>query len=189
MQKDNVDCAERTQGATRLRLSPRTKQCLNRCAKCRKFKWLFDELKAAKKSTLGSDFRRERGADHERARFRVRISKLVQAICDSGPRRIDIENEKLRVELCGKFSEFLNRARNDADVLRREFLQRRADGSPQRIILLEQDDVWLRHICISGFRTSRHLGKPSKFLQYDKAGALVKGKQVQFVYRCSADCW
>ena len=60
------------------------------------------------------------------------------------------------------FSSSLDRARNDADVLRREFLQRRGDGCRQRIILLEQNDAWLRHICIGGFRTSRHLDKPLK---------------------------
>ena len=37
----------------------------------------------------------------------------------------------------------------------------------------------LRQIRGGRFTTSRHLGKTSKFLEYDKAKELVKGKQAQ----------
>jgi hypothetical protein len=106
----------------------------------------------------------------------MRITKFFEKTRQSLPRRIDIENEKLRSEIISEFLELLDRAGDGNVVLRSEFPQRRSNRSAESIVLLEQDDAWLRRSCADGFGTSRHLGKPLECLAYDKVKALVKGK-------------
>src|SRR5205085_7107717 len=69
-----------------------------------------------------------------------------------------------------------------AGMFRCEFFQRRADCRGQRVVLFEQKNTMLRHIRAGRFTTSSHLGNTSKFLGYDKAECLVKGKQAQVMY-------
>ena len=94
---------------------------------------------------------------------------FLEEIRQASPRWVDIENEKLGVEIGSELFRFGQRAGDCAEILRREFFQRRADRRSQRIVLFEKKNITLRHIRVGRFTTSRHLGKPSKFLEYDKA--------------------
>ena len=96
------------------------------------------------------------------------------------PGRIDIDDKQFRTDLRGELFRFMKRPSYRSRVLRREFLQSRANGSSQGIVLFEKKNITLRHIRTGRFTTSRHLGNTFRFLEYDKAKRLVKGKQAQF---------
>ena len=130
------------------RFSPGAEQCLHRCAERSQFERLFHELEGTGKSALGRDLGGNRGPDYQRPRFGMRIAKLSQRSGNSRPRRIDVEDKQLGIEIGGELLEFLDGTRHYSNVLRREFLQRGIDRRRQRIVLLEQYNRWLQPIRI-----------------------------------------
>ena len=58
-------------------------------------------------------------------------------------------------------------ARDRANVFRRKFLQRRVDGSRERVVFFEQKNTTLRNI--RRFGTTGHLREISDLSEYDKA--------------------
>src|SRR5438270_614795 len=166
MGENNVNDVQRAERSATFCFSPRTEQRLNRRAKSRQIKWLLDKLQRAGRSTLGSNFNRNRCADHEPARIWVSRAKFFEKTRQADPRRIDIDDKKFGAKIGREFFGVGQGARDRTKMLGREFSKRRANGGRERVVFLQQKNTALHHT--RRFGRTGHLGETSKFLGYDK---------------------
>ena len=92
----------------------------------------------------------------------MRAPHFLQKFGEPQPGRIDINDKQFRIDLRGELFCFTKIGCYRSRVLRREFLQSRANSNGQGIVLFEQKNVTMRSSA-GRLRRSRHVGNSSKF--------------------------
>src|SRR6266853_5556026 len=121
MREEDINRVESAECPATFLFQPRSQQSLDRCAERRQIKRLFDELERARRSAFRGNLGRDRAADHECARVRVRGANFLEEIRQARPRWIDIENEKLGIEIGSQLLGFGERTGDCGGMVRREF--------------------------------------------------------------------
>jgi hypothetical protein len=103
---------------------------------------------------------RNAGGDSEKTRIRTGHGDPFQKVDDIGPRRIEIDDQKLGA-CFGRARLGLGQGLDRPDAMaRREFLQRRRDGSRERIVFFDEKNA--RRCPGTRFLGSRHGGSERK---------------------------
>ena len=121
MRKEDIKSAESAEYPATVLFPPRSEQSLDRCTERRQVKRLLDELERTGRSSFRSDLGRNRATDYERARIRVGGANFIEEIGQARPRWIDIENEKLGIEIGRQLLSFGKGTSNCVEMLGREF--------------------------------------------------------------------
>src|SRR6266446_5896448 len=105
MREEDINRVESAECPATFLFQPRSQQSLDRCAERRQIKRLFDELERARRSAFRGNLGRNRAADHECARVRVRGAKFLEY--DKAKELVKEKQAQiacLRTDTCGRMS-------------------------------------------------------------------------------------